>query len=92
MANLTVPASTWDTCRHSPLGRRMTSATRGFKMAADAGVQSRKTRLLHFAPALGCAHMLRFDRSTDSKLVFFDNGKLSVKIYFAELEEPFAKN
>jgi hypothetical protein len=36
--------------------------------------------------------MLRFDRSTDSKLVFFDNGKLSVRIYFAELEEPFAKN
>jgi hypothetical protein len=38
-----------------------------------------------------CARMLRFVRSTDPKLVFFDNGKLSVKIYCAELEELFTK-
>jgi hypothetical protein len=33
--------------------------------------------------------MLRFDWSTDPKLVFFENGKLSVKTCFPELEEPF---
>jgi hypothetical protein len=38
------------------------------------------------------AHMSRFDWSTDSKLVLFDNGKLSVKIYFPESEEQFTKN
>jgi hypothetical protein len=37
-------------------------------------------------------HLLLLDSSPDPKLVFLDNGKLSMEINLAEPVEPFCKN
>ena len=45
-----------------------------------------------FVPPFSDTHRLLLDRSTNSKFVFFDYCKLSVKIKFTELEQPSTKN
>src|SRR5450755_3118611 len=51
-----------------------------------------KASSLYFCGAvISDTHRLLLDRSTNSKFVFFDYCKLSVKINFAKLEQPFTK-
>src|SRR5271166_7026585 len=63
-------------------------------------MMAKKSRCFHclrksalpFVPRFRRVRLLLVDSSTDPKLVFLDNGKLSMEINLAEPVEPFCKN
>lgn len=61
-------------------------------VVADSYGETNRDVPRNASPSFLHPHLLRFDRSADPKLVFFDNSKFPVKIYLAEFEKPFTKN